>query len=120
MSEVLAEEVKGHNIQVNCIAPGAMNTALNRAVLEAGPEKAGAAEYERAVQMSRTENALFSHAVDLCLFLASPAGDGITGRLISAVWDPWQTLAAHVDELENSDIYTLRRIVPQDRGRNWG
>ena len=29
---------------------------------------------------------------DLAVFLASRASDGITGRLISAVWDPWVEL----------------------------
>ena len=41
------------------------------------------------------------------------ASDGITGRLLSAVWDPWRDLPARRDELAESDIYTLRRIVPR-------
>jgi hypothetical protein len=28
-------------------------------------------------------------------------------------------LHAHKDELNSSDIYTLRRIVPEDRGKKW-
>jgi hypothetical protein len=39
--------------------------------------------------------------------------------LLSALWDPWPNLAARAGHLEKSDIYTLRRIVPQDRGLNW-
>ena len=46
--------------------------------------------------------------------------DGITGKLISAVWDPWENLPEYLDDLKKSDIYTLRRIVPEDRGKNWG
>lgn len=118
-SEVLAEEVKGWNIQVNCIAPGAMNTEMNRAVLEAGVQSVGAVEYQRAVQLSKSDNASFSRAADLAVFLASPASDGITGKLISATWDPWPKLEDRAEELNNSDIYTLRRILPQDRGKNW-
>ena len=53
------------------------------------------------------------------VFLASAASDGISGKLLSAVWDPWETLASHRDDLR-SDIYTLRRIVPKDRGLPWG
>ena len=56
----------------------------------------------------------------LCVFLASAASDGITAKLISAVWDPWESLSEHVDELRDSDIYPLRRIVPKDRGEGWG
>ena len=32
----------------------------------------------------------------------------------------WETLAAHRQELQEKDIYTLRRIVPKDRGLTWG
>ena len=49
-------------------------------------------------------------------WLLSPESDGIGGRLISAPWDPWRTLASRRDELAPTDIYTLRRIVPEDRG----
>ena len=46
--------------------------------------------------------------------------DGITGKLISAVWDPWSTLSEHLGELQSTDIYTLRRITPEDRDMKWG
>jgi hypothetical protein len=56
----------------------------------------------------------------LAVFLGSAASDGITGRLLSAVWDPWEQLASHREDLDRSDVYTLRRIVPKDRGFTWG
>ncbi len=118
-SEVLAEEVQDANIQVNCIAPGAMNTAMNQAVLAAGPDKVGAVEYERARTLADKNGPLPAQAADLAVFLASPASDRITGKLISAVWDPWRNLGEHAHELQRSDIYTLRRIVPGDRGLKW-
>ena len=45
-------------------------------------------------------------------WLASPFSDGISGRLLSAVWDAWADLPAHRAELDGSDVYTLRRVVP--------
>ena len=54
------------------------------------------------------------------MFLASAASDGITGKLLSAVWDPWETFADRRDDLHRTDVYTLRRIVPSDRGLTWG
>ncbi len=119
-SEILAHEVSKMNVQVNCVAPGAMNTAMLQAVLDAGLEKAGAIEYAQAVKRAEEGGALPQRAADLCVFLASPAGDSITGKLISAVWDPWESLPEHIDDLKDSDIYTLRRIVPRDRGKSWG
>ncbi len=57
--------------------------------------------------------------VELCVFLASSESDGITGRIISAKWDSWKSLPDRRRELMGSDIYTLRRITPEDRGKKW-
>ena len=59
-------------------------------------------------------------AARLAVFLASGESDGITGKLISAPWDPWEELPSHADDLRVTDVYTLRRIVPADRGLSWG
>jgi 3-oxoacyl-[acyl-carrier protein] reductase len=53
---------------------------------------------------------------DLVAFLASSASDGISGRLIAAVWDDWRGFPAQRERIAASDVYTLRRIVPADRG----
>jgi hypothetical protein len=52
--------------------------------------------------------------------LASDQSNGITGKLISAVWDDWKTWSQHLGELRSSDVYTLRRISGRDRGLGWG
>jgi 3-oxoacyl-[acyl-carrier protein] reductase len=52
-------------------------------------------------------------------FLASTESDGVTGRLISAMWDPWQRFASNKDALAATDVFTLRRIVAEDRGLEW-
>lgn len=119
-SEILAHELHDQHIQVNCVAPGAMKTKMTEAVKEAGPAKAGPREYKAALDFLEREESVPHRAVELCCFLASPASDFITGRLISAVWDPWEKLSVYQKELKESDIYTLRRIVPRDRGQDWG
>jgi NAD(P)-dependent dehydrogenase (short-subunit alcohol dehydrogenase family) len=117
--ETLAEELRAYNITVNAIAPGALNTRLLDEVLEAGPEKVGNAFYEQALKQQREGGTPLEIGASLCVFLASDAASGITGKLISAVWDPWQDLPARAAALRGSDIYTLRRIVPEDRGEHW-
>jgi NAD(P)-dependent dehydrogenase (short-subunit alcohol dehydrogenase family) len=117
--ETLAEEVKPDGIDVNCIAPGALNTRLLDEVLEAGPEKVGRSFYERSVKQKSEGGAPLERGAELAVFLASAQSDGITGKLISAVWDPWEHFSDHLEDLKNSDIYTLRRIVPKDRGMQW-
>ena len=119
-SEILAEETRSLGIDVNCVAPGVMGTSLLTDILEAGPDLAGPKEYEQAQGVLQSKEDSMGRAVALCLFLASPAGDGITGKLISAVWDPWETLPDHLADLKRTDLYTLRRIVPPERGLEWG
>lgn len=119
-AETLAEEVRGTGIDVNAIAPGALNTRMLDEILEAGPDKVGKVFYERSLQQKETGGAGLSKGAELALFLASPASDGITAKLISAVWDNWEQWPAHLQELSGSDAYTLRRIAGRDRGFTWG
>ena len=119
LTETLAAETKGAAIDVNAVAPGALNTRLLHDVLDSGPDAVGPDHYQRAVKQKEKGGASIERAAALCVYLLSAASDGVSGRLISAVWDPWETLAGRRDELVASDIYTLRRIVPEDRGRKW-
>jgi NAD(P)-dependent dehydrogenase (short-subunit alcohol dehydrogenase family) len=119
-SEILAHEVCDIDVQVNCVAPGPMNTEMLQAILRAGPEKTGDGEYTQAIKQGGEGTTILQRAADLCVFLASPAASGITGKLISAVWDPWERLPEHLDGLRDSDVYTLRRITPKERGKDWG
>jgi NAD(P)-dependent dehydrogenase (short-subunit alcohol dehydrogenase family) len=118
-AETLAEEVRSFNIDVNTIAPGALNTRLLDELLAAGPEKVGKSFYEQSLKQQKEGGTALSVGASLCTFLASDESNGITGKLISAVWDPWKDLPGYLDELKNSDIYTLRRIVPSDRNKLW-
>lgn len=119
LMETLAEELRPFHIDVNGIAPGALATRLVDEVLAAGPEKVGQAFYEKNKKW-KTEGATpLQLGAGLAVYLAGPESDGITGKLISAQWDPWARLHEYRDELASSDIYCLRRIVPEDRGKKF-
>jgi NAD(P)-dependent dehydrogenase (short-subunit alcohol dehydrogenase family) len=118
-AETLAEEVREDGIDVNAIAPGALNTRLLDEVLASGPERVGAAFFDRALKQKEDGGAPLTRGADLAVFLASAESDGLTGRLLSAVWDPWERLDDRREALAGSDVYTLRRIVPRDRGFDW-
>jgi NAD(P)-dependent dehydrogenase (short-subunit alcohol dehydrogenase family) len=119
-AETLAEEVRGTGIDVNCIAPGALNTRMLNEILQAGPERVGHDFYNRALQQKETGGAPLHMGADLALFLASSSSDGITAKLISAIWDDWKAWPNYIDELSASDVYTLRRVTGRDRGFTWG
>jgi NAD(P)-dependent dehydrogenase (short-subunit alcohol dehydrogenase family) len=119
LTETLAEELRGFSIDVNAIAPGALNTRLLEEVLSAGPDTVGRKFYEKALQQRDSGGTPLEKGARLCVYLASPKSDGITGKLISAQWDPWENLHEFREQLAKSDVYTLRRIVPEDRGLKW-
>ncbi len=116
--EMLAAEWQGQPPDINAVAPGAIFTRMTEQVLARGAA-AGQKEFEQASKLPRDNAAQLEKVLGLIEFLLSSHSDGITGKLISAQWDPWEQLDQFKNDL-NSDIYTLRRIVPKDRGKTWG
>ncbi len=108
-TETLASEVAQYNIDVNAIAPGIVKTRMLQEVALAG-EKAGTKEMSQIKKAIREGGNSPQLAADLALFLASEESNGITGRLISAVWDDWRTPDFRDRLLDNLCLYTLRRI----------
>ncbi len=119
-TESIAEELKSYNIDANCISPGAMNTKLFEEVLSRGPDSIGKEYYEKALKQKESGGVDPSIAAKLCVFLASEESNGLTGKLISSIWDDWKDIPNHFDEIKTNDIYTLRRILPSDKGYEWG
>lgn len=119
LMETLAEELKPFHVDVNAIAPGALATRLVDEVLAAGADRVGEAFFAKNKQWKEKGAVPLELGASLAVYLASAESNGITGKLISAQWDPWKDLQQHREELAKSDIYCLRRIVPEDRGKNW-
>lgn len=93
-SETLAHEYP--EVDINCVAPGDM-----------GPMGSDHAGKEQVIR----------NAAELCLYLASPKSYGITGRLISAQWDPWRAFDLDREYLDaHPHVYTLRRVEHEDEG----
>jgi len=110
LTETLAEEVKGFSIQVNAIAPGAVNTRLMDEILAAGAA-AGEEMLARTRRQKETGGVAPERAAALAVFLASEESNGLSGRLISAVWDDWQSMSSRIEQIMASDLYTLRRVT---------
>jgi NAD(P)-dependent dehydrogenase (short-subunit alcohol dehydrogenase family) len=103
-AETVAEEVRNHNIQINCLSPGGAYTSMTDEILHAD-ERAGSKEVEDAEQIRLTGGVPAAKQIQLALFLASERSNHLTGKLID-VTDDWKKL-----ERENTrpDAWTLRR-----------
>jgi len=117
--ETLAKEWADQTADIIAIAPGAINTRMTEEVLSAGPLIVGEKEFASASEQKRKGGASLPRVAQMMELLLSREGDGISGRLLSTPWDPWETLASRRKELQDSDIFTLRRIVPEDRAKKW-
>ena len=107
LTESLAAEVAEYGIDVNAMAPGAINTKMLEETLAAG-EAAGAQEQagaKRQLESGGTDPALPARLV---VYLASSRSDGLTGRLISAMWDEWGEM--DVEGVMATEAFTVRRI----------
>ena len=117
--ETIAVELRETGIEANAVAPGPVLTRMNEERIAAGPEQAGEEVWRSSLQRKEQQAGNPELCAQLCVFLASAASDGLSGKLISAVWDNWHRFPERLAALQTSDVYTLRRIVPADRGLNW-
>ena len=109
-TESLAEEVSGRDIDVNAIAPGAIRTAMLEYIVNAGSD-AGEEEAEACQLMTDGADDV-NRAAALALYLASPRSDGLSGRLLSAIWDNWEEI--DIESVMSAETYTVRRLKAGD------
>src|SRR5882762_5449083 len=109
LTETLAKELAPFGILVNAVAPGAISTSLIDAVIEAGPAVAGEAFHASSVAQREGGDSL-AKVGDAMLFLASERSGGLTGKLLSAKWDPLDRIGEEAARLNATSLYTLRRI----------
>jgi NAD(P)-dependent dehydrogenase (short-subunit alcohol dehydrogenase family) len=110
LTETLAEEVAAYNIQVNAIAPGVLPTKMLDEVVAAG-DRAGQAEGQGARSAQRSASDPFAKAVALVVFLASDASGKLSGKLLAAQHDDWETWDdPQIDRLMSKPWLTLRRL----------
>lgn len=106
-AETIAVEMQPFGIEVNALAPGLVATRMvekTRASGFGGPP----------VDAVPPESAARAAA-----FLISDAARGITGKFVAAAYDDYASWPDRLAELQTTDAFTLRRIVPKDRGMDW-
>jgi NAD(P)-dependent dehydrogenase (short-subunit alcohol dehydrogenase family) len=112
LAETLAEELKTFNIQVNIIAPGLVDTRIQDEVLAAGPRAGTQLEKVRQARETGVGAVPPEVAASLAVFLASSEAGQLTGKLIAAPYDRWREWGSMWEDLNNTPLYTLRRLDP--------
>ena len=96
-------------VRVNAIAPGFVATQMHEATLAAGEELAG--PYAGRTREQLEEGGVpAARAAALAALLLGAMGSGISGKLISAPWDPWEDPAFRSRLAAEPNLCTLRRI----------
>ncbi len=110
LTETLALELEGTNIQVNALGPGSIHTQMWDELRD-GAKAAGAAQiYELGEQVTSGGGASMADAASLAVWLASDDAGSLNGRLISSTRDDWTGLTDRVPEIMASEAFTLRRV----------
>jgi NAD(P)-dependent dehydrogenase (short-subunit alcohol dehydrogenase family) len=111
-TENLALELAEDGVDVNCIAPGFVATRLHERTMAAGPERAGAF-FQQTREKIAAGAVPAEKSAELTVFLLSRAADGISGKYVSAPWDPWRSPEFQRRLRSDKDFGTLRRIDDQ-------
>jgi len=108
LTEILDEELRGYKIDVNAVAPGAINTGMLDEIIEADAQAGD--EHDKARKLKSEGGDPVEKIVNLCRFLISSESNGISGKLISAIWDNFDD-ENFISRLKTDDDFcTLRRI----------
>jgi len=118
LAETIAQEMAPFQIEVNCLGPGFVLTRLHQQTL-AAQELAGKEFLEKTKGEIAKGGVPAEVGASAAAFLISDNAKGITGKFIAAPYDNWKSFPERLDELKKNDIFTLRRIVPKDRGMDW-
>ena len=116
--ETTALELADTKIRINAVAPGVLPSKMMEEIISNSRilDNCELQIAQKAVKEKRD----FDNLIELFNFLISDESIEITGKLISADWDNWRNWPKHIDELKQTDLYTLRRITGKDRGVAWG
>ena len=118
LTENFAIEFEKYNIQVTAISPGAVNTKMFDEQLKADKSSIGENNW-KALQDRRVKGGdSIEKAPELALYMAHQKRPELNGKVISAIWDDWNTISENADKISDSDIFNMRRIVPHDRDIN--
>jgi ketoreductase len=112
LTETLATELAPKGILVNALAPGFVVTEIHDTTLNVGREKAGADLYDMTKQKLQEGSVPIEIPVECVRFLISENARGLTGKTLSASFDPWGSpeFQSNIKRINDSDLYSMKRI----------
>jgi NAD(P)-dependent dehydrogenase (short-subunit alcohol dehydrogenase family) len=106
-AETVAQEMQPFGIEINALAPGLVATRMIEQTRNAGYASSSVAAVKPEI------------AARAVAFLLSDAARGITGKFVAPNYDDYARWPQYLAELQSTDAFTLRRILPTDRGMDW-
>ena len=106
-AETVAQEMRPFGIEINALAPGLVATRMIEQTRNAG---------YGSPSVPAVEPEIAARAV---AFLLSDAARGINGKFVAPNYDDYERWPQRLADLQSTDAFTLRRILPKDRGMDW-
>jgi NAD(P)-dependent dehydrogenase (short-subunit alcohol dehydrogenase family) len=108
--ETLAVELKPRNIAINAVAPGFAATEIHQATLAAGRERAGE-HFDKTIDLMSKGSGSMDLAVDCIRYMISDGALKLSGKTISARFDPWgePEFDLRIEEIMACPLYTTQR-----------
>ena len=88
--ENTSKELESYKIDINAVAPGPINTRMLDEVLNENPATVGRLFYNKSVIQKKTGGTDIKKILDCVEFLCHKKSNGISGKLVSVLWDNWK------------------------------
>lgn len=110
ITQTLAEELEGTNVQVSALSPGSIHTRMWEQTRDAAQSIGDTELFEYGHRVTSGGGASEERAAELAVLLASDATEGLSGRVIESFGEDLSSLSQRVPQIMASDGGLLRLL----------